>query len=80
LKRKSIINNNTMGRGDIKTKRGKIFAGSYGVSRPKTTTSSAVIPKTEGKAKKDDSDKKASTTKQATTAKKINSKEKNRKS
>ncbi len=27
-----------MGKGDIKSKRGKIFAGSYGVRRPKKAT------------------------------------------
>ena len=30
-----------MGRGDIKTKKGKIFAGSFGKSRPAKTTSKA---------------------------------------
>lgn len=30
-----------MGKGDIKTKRGKIFAGSYGKRRPKKVNSSA---------------------------------------
>lgn len=30
-----------MGKGDMKTKRGKIFAGSYGKSRPKKVKSSA---------------------------------------
>ena len=37
-----------MGRGDIKTKKGKIFAGSFGKSRPaKSKTTVAVKPKTE---------------------------------
>ncbi len=31
-----------MGRGDIKTKRGKIFAGSFGKVRPAKTATSAV--------------------------------------
>lgn len=35
-----------MGRGDIKTKKGKIFAGSFGKRRPaKTKTASAAAPK-----------------------------------
>ena len=29
-----ILNNTIMGRGDIKTKKGKTFAGSFGKSRP----------------------------------------------
>lgn len=40
-----------MGRGDIKTKKGKIFAGSFGKSRPQRTASAAVVP-TEPKAEK----------------------------
>jgi ribosomal small subunit protein bTHX len=37
-----------MGKGDKKTKRGKIIAGSYGVRRPKKSTTSHVeIPKPE---------------------------------
>ncbi len=37
-----------MGRGDIKTKKGKIFAGSFGKSRPaKTKTTVAVKTKTD---------------------------------
>jgi len=31
-----------MGRGDIKTKKGKIFAGSFGKSRPAKTTKTVV--------------------------------------
>lgn len=33
-----------MGKGDKKTKRGKIIKGSYGVRRPKRKTSAAPIP------------------------------------
>lgn len=43
-----------MGRGDIKTKKGKIFAGSFGKSRPhkvKKATTAAVAPKEETKVK-----------------------------
>lgn len=32
-----------MGRGDIKTKKGKIFAGSYGKSRPAKSSKKAVV-------------------------------------
>ena len=45
-----------MGRGDKKTKRGKIFKGSFGVVRPKKTTSNIIEvkepKKTNSKAKK----------------------------
>ncbi|GJQ51129.1 MAG: 30S ribosomal protein THX [Ferruginibacter sp.] len=41
-----------MGRGDIKTKKGKIFAGSYGKKRPSKTTVKAGAPKKEAAAKK----------------------------
>jgi 30S ribosomal protein S31 len=68
-----------MGKGDKKTKKGKIFAGSYGVRRPKTTTSSAVIPKSEAKEKKADKAKKESTAKKTTTAKKTSVKKKTEK-
>lgn len=37
-----------MGRGDIRTKRGKISSGTYGVARPKNKKATA--PKTEEKA------------------------------
>ena len=35
-----------MGRGDIKTKKGKIFAGSFGKSRPSKGVKKAVAKKT----------------------------------
>ena len=35
-----------MGKGDKKSKRGKIFMGSYGVSRQKKSNKSAIIPTT----------------------------------
>lgn len=34
-----------MGRGDIKTKKGKIFAGSFGKSRPAKVAVKAAAPK-----------------------------------
>ncbi|MEJ6694573.1 MAG: 30S ribosomal protein THX [Chitinophagales bacterium] len=40
-----------MGRGDKKTKRGKISKGSYGVSRPKRTAVVAAPPAKKKKAK-----------------------------
>jgi 30S ribosomal protein S31 len=43
-----------MGRGDKRTKKGKIFAGSFGNSRPQRTKASVVVatdaPKAEKKA------------------------------
>tara|TARA_B100000965_G_C19249312_1_gene608010 strand:+ start:254 stop:448 length:195 start_codon:yes stop_codon:yes gene_type:complete len=59
-----------MGRGDIKTKKGKIAAGSYGVSRPRKTTSTIEVKP--AKAKK----KAAPKTKKTTTAKKPSAKKK----
>lgn len=41
-----------MGRGDIKTKKGKIFAGSFGKSRPAKATTKAAAPAKKGDAKK----------------------------
>ncbi|MBK7433136.1 MAG: 30S ribosomal protein THX [Chitinophagaceae bacterium] len=40
-----------MGRGDIKTKKGKIFSGSFGKSRPSKTVKKAVAPKKAAKKK-----------------------------
>jgi hypothetical protein len=34
-----------MGRGDIKTKKGKIFSGSFGKARPAKATKKAVVAK-----------------------------------
>ncbi len=41
-----------MGRGDIKTKKGKIFAGSFGKSRPAKSTKTVVAAIKEAPAKK----------------------------
>lgn len=46
-----------MGKGDRKTKRGKIFVGSYGKSRPKPQTLSK-LEKEAGKEGKDNKDTK----------------------
>ena len=45
-----------MGKGDIKTKKGKIFSGTFGVSRPHKVT---VLPVEKPKKKKAASKKKA---------------------
>jgi|GEM_PF-1320329 len=37
------LNNTTMGKGDKKSKRGKIAMGSFGVSRPRKTGNTAAI-------------------------------------
>jgi len=46
-----------MGKGDRKTKRGKLFSGSYGVTRPRKKVDTPVIkaaaPKKASKKKKD---------------------------
>lgn len=55
-----------MGRGDKKSKKGKIFKGSYGVVRPKKTSSSIVFTST----KKKTQTQKATSTKKKTTKKK----------
>ena len=41
-----------MGRGDKRTKKGKIFAGSYGVSRPHKVKVEMPAPKKKAAAKK----------------------------
>lgn len=41
-----------MGRGDIKTKKGKIFAGSFGKKRPSKAVAKAIAPKKKAVAKK----------------------------
>lgn len=41
-----------MGRGDIKTKKGKIFSGSFGKSRPAKVAKKVVAPKKKAVAKK----------------------------
>ena len=41
-----------MGRGDIKTKKGKTFAGSFGKVRPAKVAAKAVAPKAEVAEKK----------------------------
>lgn len=63
-----------MGRGDKRTKKGKIFAGSYGNSRPRPSTPAFVVDektaKKEAAPKKETTAKKSTTTKKKSTAKK----------
>lgn len=40
-----ILNEKIMGKGDKKTKRGKIISGSYGVLRPKNKASTKLVTK-----------------------------------
>ncbi|MGJ3237046.1 30S ribosomal protein THX [Marivirga sp.] len=71
-----------MGKGDKKTKKGKIWRGSFGVRRPRPNASSenAVSATSKPKAeKKVETSKKASTTKKTTTAKKPTTKKKTEK-
>ena len=42
-----------MGRGDRKSRKGKIFRGSYGVSRPRKTDASMIIPTKKKEVKKE---------------------------
>lgn len=48
-----------MGRGDIKTKKGKIFAGSFGKTRPASVAKKAVAATAEVVEKKKTAKKKA---------------------
>ena len=61
-----------MGRGDKKSKKGKIFKGSYGVVRPRKTNTVVISTPTKKKtaAKKKVTAKKKATTKKKATAKK----------
>ena len=54
-----------MGRGDKKSRKGKIFKGSYGVVRPRKTSAAIIIP-----TKKKEAAKKESVTKKKITKKK----------
>ena len=62
-----------MGRGDRKTKKGKIFRGSYGVIRPKKKATEIIVPekkKTAAKKAKTKTVKKKATTKKKPATKK----------
>lgn len=71
-----------MGKGDRKSKKGKIFKGSFGNTRPRpnasndNATSATAKPKAE---KKPDTDKKTATAKKTTATKKTSTKKKTEK-
>jgi 30S ribosomal protein S31 len=56
-----------MGRGDKKSRKGKIFRGSYGVSRPRKTDVAIIIPT----KKKTEAEKKTVAEKKSVVKKKI---------
>ena len=59
-----------MGRGDRKTRKGKIFRGSYGVVRPRKTAVEIIIPVKKKIAVKKEIEEKTAVVKKKTTAKK----------
>ena len=59
-----------MGRGDRKSRKGKIFKGSYGVVRPRKTASEIIIPVKKKIAVKEEVEEKAAVVKKKTAAKK----------
>ena len=63
-----------MGRGDKKSKKGKIFKGSFGVSRPRKTDKATIFPTKKKDEKKEKAVKKTTTKKKAATKKKVTKK------
>ena len=59
-----------MGRGDRKTRKGKIFRGSYGVVRPRKTAVEIIIPVKKKSAVKKEVEEKTIVVKKKTAAKK----------
>ena len=59
-----------MGRGDRKTRKGKIFRGSYGVVRPRKTAVEIIIPVKKKIAVKKEIEEKTAVVKKKTSAKK----------
>ena len=59
-----------MGRGDKKSRKGKIFRGSYGVVRPRKTAVEIIIPVKKKIAAKEEVKEKTAVVKKKTTAKK----------
>ena len=59
-----------MGRGDRKSRKGKIFRGSFGVSRPRKTDVAIIIPTKKKKVKKEPAVEKEKVIKQSTAKKK----------
>jgi len=65
-----------MGRGDRKSRKGKIFRGSYGVVRPRKTAAEIIIPVKKKIAEKEEVEEKTAVVKKKTTAKKPTTKKK----
>ena len=64
-----------MGKGDKKSRKGKIFMGTYGVTRPRKNTEMIVIPKKKkGELKKEDVTRNDATKKKIVAKKKTESK------
>ena len=59
-----------MGRGDRKSRKGKIFKGSYGVVRPRKTAVEIIIPVKKKIAAKEEVEEKTAVVKKKTAAKK----------
>jgi len=59
-----------MGRGDRKSRKGKIFRGSYGVSRPRKTDVAIIIPTKKKEIEKEPVVEKEKVVKQSTAKKK----------
>ena len=59
-----------MGRGDRKSRKGKIFKGSYGVVRPRKTAAKIIIPVKKKIAVKEEVEGKTTVVKKKTAAKK----------
>jgi ribosomal small subunit protein bTHX len=59
-----------MGRGDKKSRKGKIFKGSYGVVRPRKTAVEIIIPVKKKIAVKEEVEEKTAVVKKKTAAKK----------
>ena len=59
-----------MGRGDRKSRKGKIFKGSYGVVRPRKTAVEIIIPVKKKIAVKKEAEEKTAVVKKKTSAKK----------
>ena len=63
-----------MGRGDRKTRKGKIFKGSYGVVRPRKKAVEIIIPVKKKKAVKKEAEEKTAVVKKKTAKKKATAK------
>lgn len=63
-----------MGKGDKKSRKGKIFMGTYGVTRPRKTTELIVMPKKNKAEPKEEVATKAATKNKVVTKKKTTTK------